>query len=389
MTRLSERTRTLPPYLFARLDAAAERVRAQGRQVVSLALGDPERPAPAAVAAAARSALDRPGASRYPTTRGLAELRDAVAGLYQRWFGVSLDPEREIVPVLGAKECLFHLPLAVLDPGDLALVPDPGYPVYETGVTLSGGRIRRVALDEGRGWTPVLDELGDDARLLYLNYPNNPTGAGAPPGFFDAAVGWALRTDTLLVHDNPYGQLVYDGREPVSLLASPGARDTAVEVFSLSKGYNMAGWRVGALVGNAEVLEGYWRLKSNVDAGVFEVVQRAAVAALGPERDPEVREQGRRYEARRDWACRQLRALGLDCATPAGGLYVWIRVPTDFPGSMAFSEHVLERTGVLLTPGIAYGPSGDRFVRAALTIDDDALGDALGKLAAAIEETPR
>jgi len=386
MSFLSERARTLPPYLFARLDEAAERVRAQDRRVISLALGDPERPAFPDVVAAACGALEQRGASRYPTTRGLADLRIAVAGMYRRWFGVELDPEREVVPVLGAKECLFHLPLAVLDPGDVALVPDPGYPVYETGVTLNGGVVRRVALEERLGWTPDLDALPVDARLLYLNYPNNPTGAAAPDGFFADAVAWARRTETLLVHDNPYGQLVYDGRMPASLLAAPGARETAVELFSLSKGYNMAGWRIGALVGNAEVLDGYWRLKSNVDAGAFEVVQRAAVAALAAETDAAVREQSRRYEARRDRTCERLRALGLDCAAPGGGLYVWIRVPSGFDGSVAFSEQVLERTGVLLTPGVAYGRAGDGHVRVALTIEDDDLAEALDCLGPMLEE---
>jgi LL-diaminopimelate aminotransferase len=384
--RPSSRLERLPPYLFAELERKIAAKRAAGVDVISLGIGDPDSPTPELVVEALAQAAADPGTHRYPSNRGRPELREAVASFYARRFGVELDPETEVVPALGAKECIFNLNLAFLDPGEAALAADPGYPVYTGGPLLAGAEPVLMPLLPERGFAPDLDAIStadrERARLMYLNYPNNPTGAVAPDGLFEAAVEFARAHEVLVVHDASYTETTFDGYVAPSFLATPGSRDVGVEVFSLSKGYNMTGWRTAAIVGNAEALEAYWRLKTNVDSGVFEAVQLAAAAAL--ERgDDEARAMSRLYQRRRDLVCDALRAIGVDVTPPRGTIYVWAPVPEGYD-SVSYCERVLEESGVVISPGSAYGPNGEGFFRISLTIADDRLTEAVERLRASL-----
>src|SRR5918992_47260 len=284
----SSRLDRLPPYLFAELERKVAEKKAAGVDVISLGIGDPDTPTPEPVTEALAAAVRDPGTHQYPSNRGRAELREAFARFYGRRFGVELDPDTEIVPALGAKECVFNLNLAFLDPDSIALAADPGYPVYTGGPLLAGAEAVLMPLEPERGFPPDLDAIGGDvarrARLLYLNYPNNPTGAVLPDGLFERAVEFAREHDVLVVHDASYTETTYDGYVAPSFLSTPGAKEVGVEVFSLSKGWNMTGWRCGLFAGNAEVVERYRQLKTNLDSGLFEAIQRAAVVALTDER---------------------------------------------------------------------------------------------------------
>jgi LL-diaminopimelate aminotransferase len=381
--RPSERLSRIPPYLFAELERKIAGKRAQGVDVISLGIGDPDTPTPELVIdELARAAAD-PGTHQYPSNRGRPELREAVAGFYERRFGVALDPGTEIVPALGAKECIFNLNLAFLDPGDVALAADPGYPVYTGGPLLSGGEPVLMPLLPERGFAPDLEaipaEARERARLLYLNYPNNPTGAVVPEGLFEEVVAFAHDNDVLVVHDASYTETTFDGYVAPSFLATPGAKEIGVEVFSLSKGYNMTGWRAGAIVGNASALEAYWRLKTNMDSGMFDAVQLAAAAALSPAGDEEARAMSAIYERRRDLVCDALAEIGVEVTPPRGTIYVWAPVPEGHT-SESFCELVLEGSAVVVSPGGAYGPNGEGFFRISLTVDDDRLREAVERL---------
>ncbi len=307
-----------------------------------------------------------------------------MTAFYARRFGVELDPETEVMPAIGAKECIFNLNLAFLDPGDVALASDPGYPVYTGGPLLAGGEPYLMGLDPARGFAPDFAAIPADvlerARLMFLNYPNNPTGAIVPDGVFEAAVALARSADVLVVHDNAYSETTFDGYVAPSFLATPGAKEVGVEVFSLSKGYNMTGWRCAAIVGNAEAISQYWRLKSNIDSGLFEAVQLAGVAALQPSVDAEVRAMNAHYERRRDLVCDALAAAGVTVTRPRGTIYVWAPVPEGFANAAAYCEHVLEQAAVVISPGGAYGPHGEGFFRISLTTPDDRLLEAVQRI---------
>jgi LL-diaminopimelate aminotransferase len=382
--RPSKRLDLIPPYLFAELERKVAAKRAAGVDVISLGIGDPDTPTYPAIVEAAQRAVADPATHRYPSNRGRDDFRAAVAAFYTRRFGVTLDPDSEVMPAIGAKECIFNLNLAFLDPGDVALASDPGYPVYTAGPTLVGGEPVPMPLVPKRGFTPDLDAVALDqrarARLMYINYPNNPTGAIVPDGFFEEVVQYARAFDILVVHDNAYSETTYDGYVAPSFLATPGAKEVGVEVFSLSKGYNMTGWRCAAIVGNAEAIGQYWRLKSNVDSGLFEAIQLAGVAALAPERDADVKAMNEVYTRRRDLVCDALRAAGVDVTPPKGTIYIWAPVPDGFGTAAAYCEHVLEKVGVVISPGGAYGPSGEGFFRISLTTPDDRLLEAVERL---------
>src|SRR3954469_23505770 len=282
--RPSKRLERIPPYLFAQLERKIAEKKAQGIDVISLGIGDPDTPTPALVVDALRDAARYPGTHQYPSNRGREEFRQAVASFYERRFGVSIDPASEVIPALGAKECIFNLNLAFLDPGEAALAADPGYPVYTGGPLLAGAEAVLMPLLPERGFAPDLQAISAEdrerARLMFLNYPNNPTGGIAPDGLFEEAIAFGSDNDILVVHDASYTETTFDGYVAPSFLATPGAREVGVEVFSLSKGYNMTGWRTAAIVGNASAVEQYWKLKTNIDSGMFEAVQLAAVAAF-------------------------------------------------------------------------------------------------------------
>jgi LL-diaminopimelate aminotransferase len=378
--RPSTRLDRLPPYLFAELERKIAEKQAAGVDVISLGIGDPDTPTPATIVQELAQAVRDPGTHRYPSNRGRPELREAFARFYERRFGVTVDPATEIVPALGAKECVFNLNLAFLDEGDVALAADPGYPVYTGGPLLAGGEPVVMPLLPERGFAPDLDAIDTEhasrARLMYLNYPNNPTGAVAPDGLFERAVEFAREHEVLVVHDASYTETTFDGYVAPSFLATPGAKEVGVEVFSLSKGWNMTGWRTAAIVGNEAAVEAYWRLKTNVDSGMFEGVQLAAARALEEGPPAEMTEQ---YRRRRDLVCEALAQIGVDVTPPKGTIYVWAPVPEGHT-SVSYCELVLEESGVVLSPGAAYGPSGEGFFRISLTISDHRLGEAVERL---------
>jgi LL-diaminopimelate aminotransferase len=382
--RPSSRLDLIPPYLFAQLERKISAQRAAGIDVISLGIGDPDTPTYAPIVEAAQRAVADPSTHTYPTNRGRAEFRQAVAAFYARRFGVTLDPETEVMAAIGAKECIFNLSLAFLDPGDVALASDPGYPVYTGGPVIAGGEAVRIGLEPELGFAPDFAAIDPDhlrrARLMFLNYPNNPTGAIVPDGLFEAAIELGRAHEVLVVHDNAYSETTYDGYVAPSFLATPGAREVGVEVFSLSKGYNMTGWRCAAIVGNAGAIEEYWRLKSNIDSGNFEAVQLAGAAALQPELDAEVKAMNAVYARRRDLVCEALAQAGVNVTPPKATIYIWAPVPPGFATAAQYCEHVLEHAAVAISPGGAYGPHGEGFFRISLTAPDDRLLEAVQRL---------
>jgi LL-diaminopimelate aminotransferase len=380
----SSRLDRLPPYLFAELERKIAEKKAAGVDVISLGIGDPDTPTPGAVVDALAHAAADPGTHQYPSNRGRPELRAAFARFYSRRFGVELDPESEIIPALGAKECVFNLNLAFLDPDSVALAADPGYPVYTGGPLLAGAEPVLMPLVPELGFAPDLDAIGADvaarARLLYLNYPNNPTGAVVPDGLFERAVEFGRDHDVLIVHDASYTETTFDGYVAPSFLETPGAKEVGVEVFSLSKGWNMTGWRTAAIVGNADAVGTYWKLKTNIDSGVFEAVQLAAARALD---DGPPAEMPALYQRRRDLVCDALREIGVDVTPPKGTIYVWAPVPAGHT-SASYCELVLEESGVVVSPGGAYGPNGEGFFRISLTIDNARLSEAVERIRASL-----
>jgi LL-diaminopimelate aminotransferase len=382
LTDPSKRLEAIPPYMFAELERKVSAKRAAGVDVISLGIGDPDMPTYPHIVEAMEAAVADPSTHQYPSNRGRPEFREAFAGFYAERFGVEIDPETELIPAIGAKECIYNLCFAFLDPGDLALAADPGYPVYTGGPLLAGAEAELLPLVPALGFAPDLDAIGAEAleraRLIFLNYPNNPTGAVAPDGLFERVVELAREHEILVVHDNAYSETTYDGYVAPSFLATPGAKEVGVEVFSLSKGYNMTGWRCAAILGNAEAVNSYWRLKTNIDSGLYEAVQLAGVAALQGPRAP-LEQMNAVYARRRDLVVEALGALGVAVKPPQGTIYVWAPVPEGHT-STSFAELVLEQAGVVVSPGSMYGPSGEGFFRISLTTPDDRIAEAVERL---------
>lgn len=380
--RLSQRVRHLPPYLFADIERRIAERRAAGIDVISLGIGDPDMPTPPHIIAALTAAVQDPATHQYPSNHGEPGFREAVAGYYRRRFGVELDVDTEIVPLLGAKEGIAHICVALLDPGDVALAPDPGYPVYTTGPMLAGAVPVAMPLVPELGFQPDLEAIPGDvlakARMMYVCYPNNPTGAVIEDDFFSRLVAFARKHDLIVVHDNAYGDITYDGYTAPSFLETPGAKDVGVEMLSLSKSYNMTGWRAGAIVGNKDVVNAYWRLKTNIDSGMFGAVQRAAATALSSSQAC-VRDMCDVYRRRRDALVRALTNLGLTVVPPKGTIYLWVTVPQGYT-SASFTQHLLEQADVVVTPGAAYGAAGEGYVRLSLTLPDDRLHEAVRRI---------
>jgi LL-diaminopimelate aminotransferase len=382
LTDPSRRLQAMPPYMFAELERRIADKKAAGIDVISLGIGDPDTPTYPHIVEAMQAAVADPANHNYPSNRGRDEYRGALAGYYERRFGVEIDPENEVIPAIGAKECIYNLCFAFLDPDDLALASDPGYPVYTGGPTLAGAEAVLLPLEPDRDFTPDLEKLPDAtldrARLMFLNFPNNPTGAVAPEGFFERVVELAREREILVVHDNAYSETTYDGYVAPSFLETPGAKEVGVEVFSLSKGFNMTGWRCAAILGNADAIETYWRLKTNVDSGLFEAVQIAGAAALEAPRDS-IDEMNAIYARRRDLVVAALHEIGVQVEPPKGTIYVWAPVPEGH-SSTSFAELVLEEAAVVVSPGSMYGPSGEGFFRISLTTPDERLTEAVGRL---------
>ncbi|HET9197487.1 MAG TPA: LL-diaminopimelate aminotransferase [Solirubrobacterales bacterium] len=378
----SKRLEAIPPYKFQELEQQIADKRAAGIDVISLGIGDPDQPTYDHVVEAMREAVANPAYHQYPSNRGRDEFRQAFAEFYGRRFGVEIDPKTEVIPAIGAKECIYNLCFAFLDPGDVALASDPGYPVYTGGPILAGADAELLPLVPELGFAPDLGaipaEVAAKARLMFVNYPNNPTGAVVPDGFFEQIVAFAREHEILVVHDNAYSETTYDGYVAPSFLATPGAKEVGVEVFSLSKGYNMTGWRCAAILGNAEAIQTYWRLKTNVDSGLFEAIQMAGVAALEGPGEP-LEEMNRTYARRRDLVVSALGAIGVEVASPQGTIYVWAPVPEGHT-STSFCELVLEEAAVVISPGSMYGPSGEGFFRIALTAPDERIEEAVERM---------
>lgn len=383
--QLAQRVQQLPPYLFARISEMIAAKRAAGVDVISFGIGDPDLPTPGYILDSLKRAADVPANHRYPETEGLPEFRQAVARWYQRRHGVTLDPEREVVSLIGSKEGIGHFPLVLIDPGDVALMIDPGYPVYEIGTMFCGGESVKVPLREEDGWLPRLDAIPADlarrAKMIWLNYPNNPTGAVCDLAFFERAVAWAKANDVVIAHDLAYSEVTYDGYVAPSILEVPGARDVAIEFNSLSKSFNMTGWRIGMAVGNAELVGALRRVKSNIDSGVPQAVQEMAITALdGP--SEAIESHNATYLRRRDRAVEVLRALGLHVDPPKASLYVWARLPEGERSSADYAARLVDATGVVVTPGVSYGEAGEGYIRLSLTIPDERVEEGLRRLAA-------
>jgi LL-diaminopimelate aminotransferase len=382
--RLSQRMDQLAPYLFVEINKKIAEKRARGEEVISFGIGDPDLPTPPNVIDKLCEAARDPVNHRYPETEGLPALRQAMANWYQRRFGVTLDPNTEVLPLIGSKEGIGHMSFCFIDSGDVALVPDPAYPVYAISTKLAGGEPYYLPLREENAFLPELDAIPAEvlkrSKVLWLNYPNNPTGAVAELDFFDKAVEFARRNNIAICHDGPYSEVAYDGYKPVSYLQATGSREVGIEFHSLSKTYNMTGWRIGMAVGNACMIDALKRVKSNLDSGIPQAIQYAAIEALNGPQDA-VLQHNNTYQRRRDLVVDVLNDIGCLAKAPKASLYIWAKVPPNY-NSMDFAASLLDQVGVLVIPGTGYGPSGEGYVRLSLTLNDASLVKALSKLSA-------
>ncbi|MEM0982155.1 MAG: aspartate aminotransferase [Cyanobacteria bacterium P01_H01_bin.58] len=378
----AERVRRLPPYVFARLDELKAAARDRGLDLIDLGMGNPDGPTPEPVVEAAARAIEDVANHGYPPFEGTASFRQAITEWYYRRYGVSLDPNGEALPLLGSKEGLAHLAMAFINPGDTVLVPTPAYPAHFRGPAIAGGNIIDLPLTAKNDWlidlTKIPDAVAERAKVLFFNYPNNPTAATAPREFFEEIVAFARRYEIMLVHDLCYAELAFDQYQPTSLLEIPGAKEIGVEFHTLSKTYNMAGWRVGFVVGNRNIIQGLRTLKTNLDYGIFAAVQKAAEAALQLP-DTYLKEVQARYRTRRDFLIQEFASLGWTVPKTRATMYLWVPCPPDLP-STDFALSVMERTGVVMTPGNAFGQGGEGYVRVSLIADCDRLGEAMNRL---------
>lgn len=376
----ASRLKNLPAYLFARIEKKIEQARDQGIDIINLGIGDPVEPTPDYIIATMAREIYNPANHRYPTTVGLKAYRQAIADWYRNYCQIELDPETEIGSLIGSKEGLAHISFCFVNPGDVNLVPDPAYPVYQIGTVLAGGEAYALPLKKENGFLPDLSavpsEVARRAKIMFLNYPNNPTGALANRDFFTEVVKFAKTYDLIVCHDAAYLQLVYGNERAPSFLETDGARDVGVEFGSLSKPFNMTGWRIGWVAGNKEVVGSLMKLKSNLDSGVFQAIQYAAIAALSSPYSPQVMTI---YRHRRDMVIKALNEMGWTTEPPGGTFYVWAEVPPGFT-SESFAEYVLEKAGVVITPGNGYGRYGEGFFRISLTVEDSRLEEALNRL---------
>jgi LL-diaminopimelate aminotransferase len=380
--RLAKRIEKLPPYLFAEISKKIAAKRAEGVDIVTFGIGDPDMPTPEHIMASLIEAAKDPVNHRYPESEGLPEFRRAVADWYERRFGLRFDPDKEVQPLIGSKEGIAHVALCLIDPGDVALVPDPGYPVYSIGAMFAGGEVHYMPLRAEDGFLPdfaaIPEEVARRAKVLWLNYPNNPTGAVADLAFFEEAVRFAKKYDIAVCHDGPYSEVAFDGYRPVSFLQAEGARDVGIEFHSLSKSYNMTGWRIGMAVGNPTLIDALMRVKSNIDSGIPQAIQRMAITALEGPQDC-IDEHNAVYQRRRDRLVEALRGMGMRVQPPKASLYVWARVPEGFT-SAEFAARMIDDLGVVVTPGNGYGQYGEGYIRLSLTIPDDRLEEGVRRM---------
>lgn len=380
--RTAKRIAELPPYLFAEIDKKVAAKKAEGVDVISLGIGDPDQPTSSHIVDKLCEEGRNPANHRYPSYFGMPEFRRAAAEWVSKRFGVGLDPDTQVLPMIGSKEGIAHIFLAFVDPGEVSLVADPGYPVYNTGTILAGGVPHFLPCLEENDFLPDLTAIPEDvasrAKIMMIGYPNNPTSAIATESFFADVVDFARAHDIVVIHDNAYSEIAYDGYKPPSFLQTPGAKEVGVEYHSLSKSFNMTGWRIAFAIGNEHVIEALGRVKTNIDSGVFNAVQHAGIAALEGPQDC-VAEMCRIYQRRRDTVMPVLSDLGLAARTPKATIYVWVHVPDGYT-SASFATHVLDKAGVIVAPGTGYGPSGEGYVRLSLTVSDDRLAEALDRI---------
>ena len=378
----SERLKSLPPYLFKEIDRQKDEARARGIDIIDLGVGDPDMPTPPHIIRELEKAANDPANHQYPSYTGMDAFNKAVAGWYEKRFKVDLDPSKEVVTLIGSKEGIAHIPLAFINPGDMALVPNPGYPVYEIGVKFAGGDVCFMNLFKENDYLPDLDSLPEEVaqktKLMFINYPNNPTSAVAGMSFFDKLVSYAKKYDIIVCHDAAYTEMAFDGYKPISFLEADGAMEVGMEFHSLSKTYNMTGWRIGFAVGNAEVIQALGQVKSNIDSGAFQAVQLAGITALEGDQTC-IDEMNGIYTERRDLLVDGLRELGLTAKKPKATFYVWIDVPDGYTSS-EFASHLLTKAGVVATPGNGFGTAGEGYIRMALTVDNERIKEVLKRI---------
>lgn len=388
MERIAERIRLLPRYLFAEIDKKVKAAQEKGIDVIKLGIGDPDSPTPDYIVKRMQEEVSKPTNHTYPPDEGLKEFKEAVADYYLRRHGVKLDPQKEIVPLIGSKEGIAHISFCFTDPGDINLVPDPGYPVYGIGTLFAGGIPQLMPLLKKNNFLPDLQsvpvEAARRAKLLFLNYPNNPTGAVATKEFFEEVVAFAREYNLIVCHDAAYNEIAFDNYRPISFLEVSGGKDVAIEFGSLSKTFNMTGWRIGYAVGNSMAVEALYRFKTNVDSGLFKAIQYAGVEAFtNPQMEPFLNELRELYRRRRDIVVKALREAGWNLEAPKATFYIWAPVPEGY-SSEQFVTYLLEKTGVVVTPGRGFGKYGEGYFRIALTVNEERLHEAMERIKSAV-----
>lgn len=377
----ASRIRHLPPYLFASIDRMKQKAMERGADLVDLSIGDPDIPTPSPIVNAMKKAVEKPSNHRYPSYEGMLSFREAVSKWYKKRFNVKIDPQSEVLSLIGSKEGIGHIPLAFVNPGDIVLVPSPGYPVYSVGTLFAGGNSYAMPLKEDNDFLPDLDIIPKKVfartKLLFINYPNNPTSVTAPVDFYNEVVRIAMKYNIIVCHDASYTEIYY-GSKPLSFMQIPNSKNVGIEFHSLSKTYNMTGWRIGFAVGNKEVLAGLGKVKTNLDSGVFQAIQEAAAVALGMD-DSALSAIRKTYRKRRDMLYSGLKKIGMHLVEPDATFYVWARVPSPF-NSMNFVTHMLNRAGVLATPGNGFGDAGEGYVRFSLTAPADRIQEAVERI---------
>ncbi len=381
--QFAKRLEKIPPYLFAEIDRKRDEMLAKGVDIINMGVGDPDKPTPVHIVQAMHEAIDDPATHNYPPYQGTKDFREAAIKWMERRFGVTgLNPNTEVVSSIGSKEAIHNTFLAFVEPGDYTLIPDPGYPVYRTSTIFAGGEPYTMPLLPESGFLPDLDaipeEVARQAKLLWINYPNNPTGALATLEFFEELVAYCKQYNILLCHDHAYSEMAYDGYKPPSVLQVPGAKEVTIEFHSLSKSYNMTGWRVGFVVGSAHGIKGLGQVKTNVDSGVFKAIQRAAIAAYSTT-EAELQTVMSVYQHRRDIIIKGLKSLGWPIEAPKATLYVWVAVPQGYTSS-EFVTLLLDKCGIIVPPGNGYGAAGEGFFRIALTVADERMHEALQRM---------
>jgi len=378
----AKRIEQIPPYLFAEIDKKKEEMRQRGMDIIDLGIGDPDLPTPRLIIERLKKAAENPKNHRYPSYEGMIEFRTAVAQWYEKRFGVKLDPRTEVLSLIGSKEGIAHIPLAFVNPGDYVLVPSPGYPVYRVSTIFAGGIPYFLPLFKENGFLPNLaeipEEIAEKAKLLFINYPNNPTSAIAGKSFFEEVIAFAHRYQIVVCHDAAYSEIAFDGYQPLSFLQVEGAREVAIEFHSLSKTFNMTGWRIGFAVGHSEIISGLGRVKTNIDSGLFQAIQEAGTEALY-HFDTPLSEIIEIYERRRDIMVRGLQEIGLEVDRPKATFYLWIHIPGGYT-SAQFATLLIEQAGIVATPGNGFGEAGEGYIRMALTVDEKKLKEAIERL---------